>query len=258
MPKDTNTTVLLDDEDPAVNRIAVRIPPFWPDEPELWFAQLEGQLTLSGVTDDGIKFAQVLSRMEPKQAREVKDIITHPPTHQKYETIKRALIQRLSVSHEQRIRTLAGTTVPDDLLRTLWLGRLPTQMQAILATRTQDKLEDVAEQADRIHEVGSRSMILATTTPQKATPPAWEAQIEALRQQVATLTTGMTDLAQSMTKDKNRNRSRGRQRERSRSRARDRTPRQDGICFYHRRFGSKAEKCTKPCIYKPGNDEGNR
>lgn len=131
-------------------------------------------------------------------------------------------------------------------------------MQAILATRTQDKLEDVAEQADRIHEVGSRSMILATTAPQKATPSAWEAQIEALRQQVATLTTEMTDLAQSMAKDKNRNRSRERQRERSRSRARDRTPRQDGICFYHRRFGSKAEKCTKPCAYKPGNDEGNR
>lgn len=75
MSKDPNTTVLLDDEDVAVNRIAVRIPPFWPDEPELWFAQLEGQLTLSNVTDESIKFAQVLLRIEPKQAREVKDII---------------------------------------------------------------------------------------------------------------------------------------------------------------------------------------
>ncbi|XP_070167522.1 uncharacterized protein [Polyergus mexicanus] len=259
MPKDANATVLLDDEDTAVNRIAVRIPPFWSDEPELWFAQLEGQLTLSNITDDGIKFAQVISRMEPEQAREVKDIITHPPAHQKYEIIKRALIQRLSVSHEQRIRqlleheelggrkpshflrhlsTLAGTTVPDDLLRTLWLGRLPTQMQAILITRTQDKLEDVAEQADHIHEVGT--------------------QMEALRQQVAALTTEMTGLARRMAKDKTRNRSRGRQRKRSRSRTRDRTPRQEGVCFYHRRFGSKAEKCTKPCAYKQENDGGNR
>lgn len=95
MPRDANTTVHLDDEDTAVNRIAMRIPPFWPEEPELWFAQLEGQLTLSGVTDNGIKFAQVISWMEPKEVREVKDIITHPPSHQKYETIKRALIQRL-------------------------------------------------------------------------------------------------------------------------------------------------------------------
>ncbi|XP_029670907.1 uncharacterized protein LOC115240076 [Formica exsecta] len=214
--------------------------------------------------------------MEPKQAREVKDIITRPPAHQKYETIKRALIQRLAVSHEQRIRqlleheelgdrkpsqflrhlsTLAGTTVPDDLLRTLWLGRLPTQMQAILATRTQDKLEDVAEQADRIYEVGSRSLVLTTTAPQQATAPAWETQIEALRQQVAAFT---TNLARSMPKEKTRNRSRGRPRERSRSRTRERTPRQEGVCFYHRRFGSKAEKCTKPCAYKPENDGGNR
>ncbi|KMQ91745.1 hypothetical protein RF55_8347 [Lasius niger] len=111
----------------------------------------------------------VPSTAEPKHAREIEDIITHPPTHQKYETIKRVLVQRLSISQEQRIRqlleheelgdrkpsqflrhlsTLAGTTVPDDLLQTLWLGRLPTQMQAILATRNHDKLEDVAEQAD--------------------------------------------------------------------------------------------------------------
>lgn len=270
MPKDANATVLLDDEEATVNRIAIRIPPFWPDEPELWFAQLEGQFVLSNITDDNVKFAQVLSRIEPKQAREVKDI-THPSAQQKYEAIKKTLIQRLSISQEQRIRqlleheelgdrkpsqflrhlsTLAETIVPDDLLRTLWLGRLPTQMQAILTTRIQDRLEDVAEQADRIHEVGSRALVLATSTQPQATSSAWETQTEALRQQVAALTTQMTSLAKNMKRERTRSRSRGRQRDRSRSRTERKKPRQEGVCFYHRRFGSKAKKCTKPCTFK--------
>lgn len=60
MPKDTDKTVIMDDEDPRINRIGVRIPPFWPEEPELWFAQLKGQLALAQITDDDIKFAHVL------------------------------------------------------------------------------------------------------------------------------------------------------------------------------------------------------
>jgi len=84
----------------------IRIPPFLPEEPELWFMQLEGQFSLCGITDDEAKYAHVLSKIEPKQAREIKDIITRPPVADKYKTLKRVLIQRLTDSQEQRIRQL--------------------------------------------------------------------------------------------------------------------------------------------------------
>jgi len=172
-----NSTVILDD---SVSRVAVRIPPFWSEEPELWFAQLEGQLAICGVTEEEAKYAHVLSKIDPKQAREIKDIITHPLATDKYKAIKRALIQRLTDSQDQRIRQLleheelgdrkpsqflrhlsilAGATVPNELIRTLWLGRLPSQMQVILTTRAEDKLKDVAEQADRIHEIGGKASL---------------------------------------------------------------------------------------------------
>ncbi|XP_070156747.1 uncharacterized protein [Polyergus mexicanus] len=156
MPRDPEKTSIVDDDSTSVNKIGIRVPPFWPEDAELWFAQLEGTFISCDITDDATRYAYVLSRIEPKQAREIKDIITQPPLKQKYEAIKKALIQRLTASQDQRIKqlleheelgdrkpsqflrhlkTLAGITVSDELLRTLWLGRLPTQMQAILAIR---------------------------------------------------------------------------------------------------------------------------
>jgi len=48
------------------------------------------------------------------------------------------------------------------------MGRLPAQLQVILATRTDDRFDDIAEQADRIHEVTARTAEAAcrTTTSQ--------------------------------------------------------------------------------------------
>ena len=210
---------MTDDGRELVHKVAVKIPPFWNDEPELWFAQLEGQFTLSGITQDATKYSYVLSQLDSRQIKEVKDTITQAPEADKFGTIKRALIQRMSVSQEQRtrqfldqeeigdrkpsqflrhLRTLAGDNIPDSLLRTLWLGRLPNQMQLILATRTEDRLNDVAEQADRIHEMTSKVMVAATDTPKKK--GALEAQIQALTKQVATLT---TQLSRGRTKEKN-------------------------------------------------------
>ena len=281
MPKDPDRPI-SGAEALRVDKISVMIPQFWPDEPELWFAQAEGQFSICKITEDDMRYAYILSKLEPKHAREIKDVITNPPPNDKYGAIKRALIQRLTVPQEQRIRqlleqeeigdrkpsqflrhlrTLAGMSVPGELLRTLWLGRLPAQTQAILATRGHDDLEEVAEQADRIHEIGNRAVVLATTASSTNTPTSMEAQIEALRGQVATLTTKLTQMNKQFRRDKSRDRQRERTRNRSKSQTREgqtKKPRQEGVCYYHRRFGSQAEKCTKPCTYVEGNEEGSR
>ncbi|XP_020298081.1 uncharacterized protein LOC109862438 [Pseudomyrmex gracilis] len=146
MAKAKDSAVLSDEVECPSNRIGIRIPAFWPKDPELWFAQVEGQFSVGGITDDYTKYAYVVSRLEPKQARKIKDVITSPPEENKYEASKRTLVQRLTDSREQQIRklleqedigdrrpsqflqhisTLAGTAVPEELLRTLWLARLP-------------------------------------------------------------------------------------------------------------------------------------
>ena len=51
---------------------------------------------------------------------------------------------------------------------------------------------------------------------------------------------------------KNNSKFRGYQRLRSNSRNRSsRNKSKEGRCFYHRRFGTKATKCTQPCTWKP-------
>jgi len=282
MPKKEGT-ILIEDDESLSAKIAVRIPPFWPEEPELWFTQLEGQFTLCGITDDETRYAHTLSKIEPKQAREIKDVITRPPATDKYKTLKKALIQRLTDSQEQRIRqlleqeelgdrkpsqflrhlmTLAGTSVPGELIRTLWLGRLPAQMQAILATKIEDRLEEVAEQADWIHEISSRAVMAATVPKstmgqQPSTPQTTaEIQIMMLSKQVAALTMQMAKLTEDWSQERARNRARSRSRSRPRFRPRSATPKRDGMCYYHRRFGAEARKCTHPCTYKE-NSQGS-
>ncbi|EFN86960.1 hypothetical protein EAI_00180 [Harpegnathos saltator] len=236
-----------------VNKVAVRAPPFWPDEPELWFVQLESQFVLAGIIQDGTKYAHVLSQIDNKFAREIKDVITNPPAADKYQAIKTALIQRLSSSQEQRIRklleheelgdrkpsqflrhlqSLARANIPEPLLRTLWLGRLPAQMQVILATRTQDRLEEVAEQADRIQEVTYRSVAEVTL------PISDQSRME---QQIRQLTNQIAEMSRRLDRKYHPQR-------RARSKSQERR-KQGGPCFYHRRFGKKRRRnASSPAI----------
>ncbi|KYN23218.1 hypothetical protein ALC57_04362 [Trachymyrmex cornetzi] len=244
------------EESPHSGRITLRIPPFWPEEPELWFAQIEGQFELCRITSDHERYIHALSKIEPKQAKEVKDIIINPPSSEKFEALKKALIQRLTDSQEYKIRqlleteemgdrkpsqflrhlaTLAGTTVSEKLLRTLWLGRLPAQTQAILATRGENNLNSVAEQADRIHEISGKTMVQATSGPQSTSPNT----LEELQRQIAALTTKVERMTNAWEK--------GRPRSKTRNRSGGRKHRQ--VCYYHRRFGAKTRKCEQPCHF---------
>ena len=61
-----------------IHRPAVRLPPFWPDRPGLWFAQAEAQFNLVSVTSGKTKFNYVISQLQYRHAAEVEDIIISP------------------------------------------------------------------------------------------------------------------------------------------------------------------------------------
>jgi len=88
----------------AVYRVSVRLPPFWPDRPAVWFAQDESQFELAAITRQRTKFNYVVSQLNQQQAAEVEDIVTSPPEHETYDRLKAELVRRLSTSREQRVR----------------------------------------------------------------------------------------------------------------------------------------------------------
>lgn len=257
------------------------MPPFWPNEPALWFAQLEGQFMLSNITADATKFNHVIANLDYKFVCEVKDIISKPPADNKYDKIKTELIARLSASQEQRVRqlltheelgdrkssqilrhlrNLAGTEVPDDFIRSLWTNRLPSHVQAIIAAQADPPLDTMALIVDKIYEIALQpsSQIASTSAaPPATTAAAATCPLAAIEQ----LTRRVEDLARQVSALSNGSRSSSRTRTQSpgwRRRSRSRSDAGADYCWYHRRFGKKSTKCRDPCAFNQGNGSSSQ
>ncbi|XP_063235062.1 uncharacterized protein LOC134537973 [Bacillus rossius redtenbacheri] len=151
----------------------------------MWFAQVENQFAIAGITADSTKFHYVTVNLDSHYSTEMRDILTQPPAKGKYEKLRTELVKRLSASQARKtkqlleteemgdrrpsqffrhLRGLAGTAIPDDLLRSLWLGRLPSPTQAILATQTNASLDALADLADAIADTNPQPQVAAVSS----------------------------------------------------------------------------------------------
>ncbi|XP_052751233.1 uncharacterized protein LOC128200775 [Galleria mellonella] len=259
-------------------RVGVRVPPFYPEKPALWFAQLEGQFQLATITADSTKFYYAISQLEPQYAAEVEDVITNPPMANKYDRLKTELIKRLSASREKKVKqlliheelgdrkpsqfvrhlqNLAGPGVPEEFLRTIWTSRLPASTQTIIASQPKATLEELAELADRIHDVVPPILHVASTSAATSSGMSinhLNQQIEDLTKQVSALTTRLDRISRNSERQPfNRLRKRSQFRSRSAS-----NHKKYPNCWYHAKFGDQARKCIQRCDFLAGNATGNR
>lgn len=47
-----------------INRNAVKVPPFLASQPKIWFAQIESQFEICGITTDDTKFNTIVGNIE--------------------------------------------------------------------------------------------------------------------------------------------------------------------------------------------------
>ncbi|XP_022819426.1 uncharacterized protein LOC111364535 [Spodoptera litura] len=257
-------------------KVGTRLPPFWPEEPEVWFGQVEGQFAISGITSDSTKFHYVISQLDTQYAREVKDLIISPPASNKYDKLKVELIKRLTASKEKKLKqllmheelgdrkpsqflrhlkSLAGVNVPDDFLKTIWISRLSHGIQTVLAGQPPTAtIDDLSDLADRIQELAAPSPSVAFTSA--ASPntalDVLVREVAELRRQVQQLSTGRNSRARTRSTRSPHHRSS------SRSTRSESNYRKFPLCWYHGKFGEKASKCVTPCDYKSGNARGGR
>lgn len=265
-----------------VNKVGIRVPPFWPQEPEIWFAQIEGQFAISGITSDTTKFYYVLGHLENLYSREVKDIIVRPPATGKYEKLKTELIKRLSASNEKKLKQLlmheelgdrkpsqflrhlsglAGDNVPEDFIKTIWTSRLPRSIQTVLAGQpASTPIDELADLADRINEIAPASPMVAAAaaSTSQAIPGS---VLSDLTREIAELRKQFQNFSSGSNTGSNNGRSRSRTRQQSRNRSRTRSQsnyRKFPLCWYHTKHGEKAHRCVRPCDYKAENPRGGR
>ncbi|XP_076238632.1 uncharacterized protein LOC143181858 [Calliopsis andreniformis] len=208
----------------------------------------------------------------------------NPPPLEPYQKLKTELIRRLSSSQEQKtrrlleheeigdrkpsqflrhLRGLAGTAVPDSVLRTLWMGRLPQGMQVVLATQRDVELDKVAELADAIAESSTPRVQIsevnsAPANDLEALLSMKMAQLAiSLRQEISAIRQELTSDVRPSRRDRD-SRPRSPARSSARSGSRSRRHGKRGVCWYHWMFDTDARKCIAPCTFNAGNDQGSR
>eukprot|EP00795_Rhopilema_esculentum_P017874 gene17874-biopygen608 len=192
----------------AVAAVSIKIPPFWPNDPAVWFAQVEAQFLTRQITAQNTKFAYVISSLSPEIAQEIRDLILSPPADRPYDTLKTELIRRTSASEQQRLQQLliseelgdkkpsqflrklrqllGDNPLEDGLLRHLFLQRLPTNVKLILASTPDTvSIDDLASLADKILDVAPPQHSLAAISP--FPEPSARKEIEDLRLHIVQL-----------------------------------------------------------------------
>lgn len=262
-----------------ISRISVKAPPFWRANPALWFCQLEAQFEMNRITADKSKYYTVVAAIESTVLHQVSDLVLNPPVSGLYVALKKRLLDVFADSEQSKIKkllgeielgdqkpsfllremkNLAGNSIPADLLRTLWLQRLPSNMQAILSVSSED-VDRLVVMADKIHETSMGSEIHKVSI-HKANDHSPQLSLE---NQVAELSRQISELKSAFSRNSTKYDSNSRRsNDRSKSRSRSQTPgkrhansnthysSEPKLCWYHQKWGNKANTCVGQCDFK--------
>ena len=204
-----------------IPHVALKLPEFYTNNPEVWFSYSNAQFLLRKITADETKFAHVIIALPPHVAEQVQQVIHNPPQTNKYGTLKNLLLKRFSLSETERASLLLdlpglGDRKPSVLLaymqklcqgehdfnscllaRELFMRQLPHDVRNLLADKQNLPLEKLAEEADRFFSTAG-SRICGVRTKTASAPPTT-------------------------------------------------------LCFYHEKYKEKARRCRAPCSYVPEN-----
>ena len=79
---------------PSATAVTLKLPPFWPSDPLVWFAQVDAQFSTRHISSEKTKFDYVVASLAPEYAQEVRDLILKPPETNPYTALKSALVDR--------------------------------------------------------------------------------------------------------------------------------------------------------------------
>ena len=215
----------------SVNPVSLQLPSFWSEDPELWFLKVEAQFALRKVNTDDTKYNYVVSALDNRASIEIKSVLLQPPSKDKYNAVKSALITAFAKTQAEKdaeLLTISGlgdrkpsallrhilslNSDADTLRRAFFLAQLPSDVRAILAVQDNSNLDELAQAADRIVE----AKVLAG--PADVAPLSEVSFVHGRRQN------GRKSSPMRRKSDPN-------------------------ICYYHSKFGTRARVCKPGCLF---------
>ena len=260
-------------EPPLVAAVSIKLPAFWPSNPQLWFAQVQTQFSTRGITNQKTMFDYVIASHSPEVAAEICDLILSPPAETPYDVLKEQLVKRTAASEQKCLQQLfsfeeLGDRKPTQLLRRLqqlagdtpgangaflpelFLQWLPANIRMVLAsTRSDTPINEIAQLADKIIEVAVPQVASISTQLNSS-------DIEALRVEIASLKKQINGFKRASRRARSPHPRATSPHSRTTSPA---PPSQstDTVCWYHQTFGDSAHKCQTSCSFQ-GNNSASR
>jgi hypothetical protein len=237
----------------------VKLPPFWPHSPQLWFSQAECVFQVKNITDQFQRYCNVVASLPHESIRLVADIVEAPPQETPYSALKDRLVASHQLTSFQRAEKLfamplLGNRKPSDLMAAmleicprgeektelfacLFLQRLPKEIRVLLAEADHKNPKELAEKADQHwgHHSLDGAAIAAVLGDE-------EPIIAAVRGGGARGGRG----------GRGRGRGRGSRQAAAESDISKEARLAAGLCIKHWRYGDQAHSCEQPCAW-PGN-----
>lgn len=251
------------------------LPPFTAEDPTHWLKLCDAHFALKKIISPQEKIYAILTSLPYELQREL-DVALAYESEDEYKEFKNLLLAATALPAQKRInqlisaeelgdrkpsvflrhlKTLAGSQADnEEFIKPLFLKRLPPSISQILASMSQSNVDELARSADAIiqYQTDSLGSINAYGGPQRHDPTN---QNKVVEDQLRFIRTTMTNIAEQINDITKRlqnlesaaSHTRGRSFNRLRSHSR---PNQgSGMCFYHAKFGTRANRCQKPCNF---------
>ncbi|GAA6111958.1 uncharacterized protein LOC117501066, partial [Tachysurus ichikawai] len=220
----------------SMNAVSLKLPEFYEQQAAVWFAQAEAQFALRDITADDTKYYDVVAALSSSTAARSISILENPPDRDKYSTLKAYLLKTFGLSETERachllslpglgdswpselmdhMLALLGEHKPCFLFKELFLQQLPKNVRTSLANSTVADYRELAQLAD-VYQAASHKCMATYSVVAASLYPVLRT---AARGSVEWLAPAARQTAEQ------------------------------GLRFFHARFGAIAKKCRPPCTF---------
>ena len=256
MNKDDSTDLNSDNHNQSDDQVEItaaainhKLPTFIPEDPVLWFYQVDATFFILRITNACTKYFFLVANISPEMATTVRDIILTPYAAGHYELLKKALIDRYSMSSSEKIRLvlykmeMQPNEPPSTFFRRLLRVAEDVLPYNVVLWRFLEKIDShianaITAMAEQLQKQYNINQTIDRDTEKMMTLVADSIWSRTTSQISCSISNSNSN------NDQHRTRSSSRQQLQQQPRYIEESR---NICYFHFKFGTQARRCRPPC-----------